>query len=140
MELKEGGKYNVNINWGAYNGVYTIKVTGIYVGQGPEGVKHTHVTCIATLDSPSQTAPVPEQVWKGDSYEEVSIPINEIDVIDEIHDTQNGGSRYRIKYSKKRSKRRSTKRRSTKRRSTKRRSTKRKSKKRKYKKTRRRRH
>jgi hypothetical protein len=55
--------------------------------------------------------------------------ISNINVISVGHNYEGGGSRYRIKYSKKRSKRRSTKRRSTKRRSTKR-----KSKQRKYKK------
>ena len=118
MELKEGGKYNVNINSVNYN----IKVISI-----DDGIVYFDA------DKIEDSTTIPMDVGMHEN-------IKNIEVIQEGYKLDGGNARRRVKYSKKRSKRRSTKRRSTKRRSTKRRSTKRKSKQRKYKKTRRRRH
>lgn len=125
-DLKPGKTYIREIHWGPLSGIYSIKVKRIYKmnrGSWWRPLRITMVECSGTV------------IRSVGGIRSVNTPVEFTDNIpaSAIRMPQTGGSRYRVKYSKKRSKRRSTKRKSTKRRSTKRRS-----KQRKYKKTRRR--
>ena len=129
-DLEPGKTYIREIIWGPYSGIYYITVKRIYKmnrGTWLHPRRRTMVVCSGSII----------RTIGGN----VGTPVEFTDDIPAsvILDPQSsyGGSRYRVKYSKKRSKRRSTKRKSAKRRSTKRKSTKRRSKQRKYKKTKR---
>tara|TARA_B100001121_G_C18371633_1_gene471922 strand:+ start:139 stop:528 length:390 start_codon:yes stop_codon:yes gene_type:complete len=126
-DLEVGGNYNCNIHsWGRWSGNYNIKVNELF---DLLDERSNEITKYVNL-----TATLVKSYGDGEGWDpgkrNHNVPIS---VIHNITILEEGGSRYRINYSKKRSKRRSTKRKSTKRRSTKK-----KSKKRKYKKTRRR--
>ena len=117
-ELQIGEKYRCEIIYGPCSGIYDIKVNAIHDMDDPRG----GTTKMAKLTAQLHQKYAPTAFNRG----EITVPISVIREITKL----DGGSRYQIKYSKKRSKRRKTKRRSTKRRSTKRRSKQRKYKKR----------